>query len=35
MCERLAEYYTANGLEHRRLQDGQAIVVEGETTEIA
>lgn len=28
-CERLAELYEAAGLPHRKLRDGQAIVVEG------
>lgn len=34
MCERLAEYYVAHGIDHRTLRDGQAIVVDGATTEI-
>ncbi len=34
MCERLAKYYEANGIEHHRLRDGQAIVVDGTKTEI-
>ncbi len=34
MCERLAEYYAAHDIEHRKLRDGQAIVVEDGNTEI-
>lgn len=34
LCERLAEYYATNGVEHRLLRDGQAIVIEGEETEV-
>ncbi len=33
-CERLAEHYRSQGVEHRKLRDGQAIVVNGEHTEI-
>jgi dipeptidase E len=34
-CGRLAEHYRATGVAHRTLRDGQAIVIDGTSTEIA
>lgn len=33
-CERLAEHYEASGLPHKRLRDGQTIVIDGDREEI-
>jgi dipeptidase E len=33
-CDRLADHYRANGIDHRTLRDGQAIVIAGSKSEI-
>jgi dipeptidase E len=33
-CGRLAEQYRREGLPHRTLHDGQAIVIDGDTSEV-
>jgi dipeptidase E len=33
-CDRLAEHYRSQGVPHRSLRDGQALVVDGSSSEV-